>query len=119
MANAGKRVRNSNFSSVDCEQLLAVAKDFASIIECKKTDATTWRDKVTYLFLYLIVIERYLPLSTRLGCMASCSADSLDILANDVLIFVLSTVASMGQNRRKIQQRDAEQTKCGIAQAEI
>lgn len=45
MAEPKKRERSSNFSNKEIELLISIIQDFKTIIECKKTDATTWREK--------------------------------------------------------------------------
>ncbi|XP_029672382.1 myb/SANT-like DNA-binding domain-containing protein 3 isoform X1 [Formica exsecta] len=45
MAEPKKRERGSNFSNKEIELLVLIIQEFKNIIECKKTDALTWRDK--------------------------------------------------------------------------
>ncbi|XP_018303522.1 myb/SANT-like DNA-binding domain-containing protein 4 [Mycetomoellerius zeteki] len=45
MTEKKKRERGSNFSNKEVEILVSIIQEFKNIIECKKTDATTWRDK--------------------------------------------------------------------------
>lgn len=45
MAEPKKRERGSNFSNKEIELLIKIIQENKSIIECKKTDATTWREK--------------------------------------------------------------------------
>lgn len=45
MAEKKKRERGSNFSNKEVEMLVSVIQEFKYVIECKKTDATTWREK--------------------------------------------------------------------------
>lgn len=42
---AKKRERSSNFSNKEVEILVSIIHQYKHVIECKKTDATTWRDK--------------------------------------------------------------------------
>lgn len=45
MAEVKKRERGSNFSNKKIEILISIIEQHKNIIECKKTDATTWREK--------------------------------------------------------------------------
>lgn len=45
MAEKKKRERGSNFSNTEIEILISILHKFKNIIECKKTNATTWREK--------------------------------------------------------------------------
>lgn len=40
-----KRPRTTNFTDADRALLLKITNDLKATIECKKTDACTWRDK--------------------------------------------------------------------------
>lgn len=45
MAEPKKRERGSNFSNKEIELLIKIIQEYKNIIECKKTDVTTWREK--------------------------------------------------------------------------
>lgn len=45
MAESKKRERSANFSAKEVQIFISFVKDHQSIIECKKTDCTTWKDK--------------------------------------------------------------------------
>ncbi|XP_025267833.1 myb/SANT-like DNA-binding domain-containing protein 4 [Camponotus floridanus] len=45
MTELKKRERGSNFSNKETETLVLIVQQFKNIIECKRTDATTWREK--------------------------------------------------------------------------
>lgn len=45
MAEQKKKERSSNFSTKEIDVLVSTLQQYKHIIECKKTDATTWRDK--------------------------------------------------------------------------
>lgn len=47
MAEPKKRERSFNFSHKEIEILISIIQEFKNIIECKKTDVTTWREKDT------------------------------------------------------------------------
>lgn len=40
-----KRKRSVNFSSSDKDLLFSIVFDYKNIVECKKTDGMTWREK--------------------------------------------------------------------------
>ena len=42
-----KRERSANFSSKEINTLVSIVEQYKNVIECKKTDATSWKDKDT------------------------------------------------------------------------
>jgi hypothetical protein len=44
--NSKKKGRGDNFTFEDTQRLMKLAKKYAGIIECKKTDKYSWKQKV-------------------------------------------------------------------------
>lgn len=47
-AKRGKRDRDVNYTNAEIRDLVEIVKKYAKIIENKKTDGSTWREKVMY-----------------------------------------------------------------------
>lgn len=52
MENTNINKRAANFSKEECWRLLEIVERYAHVVENKKTDALTWRDKVKLYIVY-------------------------------------------------------------------